>query len=702
MEGTKDFLLELGTEEIPARFLPPVIEQMEALSKAAFEEQSLAYEGLKVYGTPRRLALKVMGLVTMQPDSITEAKGPSLAAAYDAQGNPTKALLGFCKGRQINPQDVLQKEISGNLYIYASKQVPGKPTAEVLPELLLKLIGKLYFPKPMRWGYEEMRFARPIRWLVVLYGDDVLPLTLAGKESGRITRGHRTLGSQEITLAVPGEYESKLEANYVIVDQDKRRRLIEKQIEDTAKACGGFLKKDEELLEEVVYILEYPTALAGSFAEKYLQIPKELVITPMREHQRYFPVYNQDGGLLPNFITVRNGDARYLSQVAEGNEKVLRSRLSDAEFFWREDCKTPLAELAPKLEGIIFHEKLGTVRSKVARLRKLAAYIGKALGFDAGQMQKLDRTVFLMKNDLVSHAVYEFTELQGIMGEYYALHDGEAPEVAASIREHYQPRFAGDDLPQSPIGQAASLADKLDSLMGFLAIGMQPSGSQDPYALRRAAAGCVQIIVRNQLELPLAQLLAAAYELLAADISLTVEREECCSQAAAFLTQRLENLLNEEGIDYDVVNAACAAGTDNLYDTYLRAVALNGYRREAGFAELLAGFKRAANLVRNALAQGELAAGVHLVSEALLAEDAESSLWKEVVETKKQSEDLVAKRQYLAALEAIGNLRSVIDGFFTDVMVMTDDVKLRQNRLALLSNIVALTNGIGDLSLIVA
>jgi len=594
MSDRKDFLLEIGTEEIPARFLPPALKQMRALAAEAMVSKTLDYQQIDIYATPRRLTLIVKGLVTRQLDSKTEIKGPALKSAYDADGAPTKALLGFCKGHGLEPDSLRQKEISGNIYLFADKEIAGQPTVSVLPELVNNFLSKIHFPKPMRWGYQEMRFARPLRWLVVLFGNEVVEMEIADVKADRISRGHRTLGSQQIIIDNADSYLQKLAENFVICDQQQRRQIIWQQINDVAASVGGRVEDDQELLSEVVFLVEYPTALVGSFDKKYLEIPQELVITPMREHQRYFPVYDQSGKLLPLFITVRNGDDRFLKTVTAGNEKVLRARLSDAEFFWHEDLAADLEANVEKLSSVVFHEKIGTLRQKVTRIGKLASLIATKLDYDKEDSLRTQRAALLAKADLVSNVVYEFPELQGIIGEYYALAADEDKFVAQAIREHYMPRFAGDQLPQSRPGIAVSLADKLDSLCCFFAIGMQPTGSQDPYALRRAAAGCTQIIIKNRLYISLQEIFEFAYQLLQQDVP-SIGIEECSGNLLEFFRQRVENFLDEEQVAYDTINAVTAKFGDNILDVLCRVEALRAYRLQPGFAPLMAGFTRAAN-----------------------------------------------------------------------------------------------------------
>lgn len=687
----KDLLFEIGIEEIPARFMEPALNELKKLMAASLEEAGLAYEKLAAYGTPRRITLMINQLAEEQPDREVESKGPAIKAAYDAEGKPTKALQGFCRGQGIDPADVLTKEIKGVQYAYAVKHIAGQKTADILPDMLTAAVHKIYFPKPMRWGWGEMRFARPIRWIVLLFGADVLPLTIAGVKADRFSRGHRFLGSNHIEIASPAAYMDALAKNYVIVDQDIRREKIWKQIQAVASVAGGTVKPDEDLLSELVYILEYPTALLGKFDKKYLDIPEELVVTPMREHQRYFPVYDKAGEkLLANFITVRNGNSEHLDVVAAGNERVLSARLADAAFFWDEDRSHTLEANAPRLEHIVFHEKLGTLSAKVARIQKLALSIADKLDFAPQDKADTERAALLIKCDLVSNAVYEFTELQGIMGEYYARHDGETDQVAAAIREHYLPRFTGDELPKTKAGMALALADRLDSLVGFFSQKMIPTGSQDPYALRRAAIGVTQIILQYQLPLNLVELCTealAAYT----GIAQVQTAEETLSALTGFFRQRLDNALSDEGVTYDVINAAAALDFGCPLINYQKAHALADFKQDEGFGELLAGYKRAGNLLKNITED-------YTVNEATLTEAVEVELLAAETAAEQKLAAAVAAGDYPGALLALAAIRPQIDAFFEQVMVMADDEQVRANRLALLQKLVALTSELGDIS----
>lgn len=696
-------IFEIGTEEIPARFLPSSIKQIEEIASEQFQTLSLAYDEIKVFATPRRLTLCVEGLAEKQADSLVESKGPAVKAAYDADGNPTKALMGFCKGQGIETDAVGTKEINGVSYIYIQKHIVGKETIAVLPEVFKTIITKLYFPKPMRWGYGDFRFARPIHWLTAVFGKQIVPFEFEGVVAGNITRGHRVLGSSEIVLAAADDYEAALEKNFVIADQAKRRDMIKEQINNVAAEIGGQVADDAELLEEVTFILEYPTALVGNFDEKYLDIPKELVITPMREHQRYFPVYNADGGLLPKFITVRNGDAYGLDIVAAGNEKVLRARLADAEFFWKEDLQNPLEGNNDRLKAIVFHEKIGSVYEKVERIQKLSAFIAEKLEYDEKQKAQTAEAASLCKADLVTKAVYEFTELQGIMGEYYALAENRDAQVAQALREHYMPVNAGGELPETACGTAVALADKLDSLCCFFAMDMIPSGSQDPYALRRAAAGFVRIIIENGLKLPLLPCYEYAFSLVAeAAPDLQFDSKVAADKLLQFMKQRLEKCLQDEGMAYDVINAVFAVESDDFTDISLRAKAIAQFRQDDNFAALLAGFRRAANLLKNAVAKKEIEANAQILfNEAVLKEDEEKALVVAIDSVEGDISQAIADKDYMQALKLAGDLRGAIDNFFNGIMVMCDDRELKLNRLAILQGIIALTAGIGDLACLV-
>lgn len=698
---TKDLLFEIGVEEIPARFLPSTVKQMQDLAAAGLGDAGLSYENLRTYATPRRLVLMVDGLIEKAADQESEMKGPAKAAAYDENGQPTRALEGFCKGQGVSIDDLFEKEIKGNTYMFVLRKSSGDLTINLLPQILTTMVEKIAFPKPMRWGYHSLRFARPIHWLVALLGSDIVPISFAGLETDRISRGHRLLGSSHIEIPQPAAYLQLLRDNYVIVDQAERREMIVKSINAVAESFGGSVENDDELLEEVTYILEYPTALAGNFEEKYLAVPEELITTPMVDQQRYFPAYDKNCRLMAKFITVRNGDGRFLDIVAAGNEKVLRARLADAEFFYTEDLKDKMDDKVEELRNVVFHEKLGSMRQKVERIVRFSAYIAEKLDYSEAEKAQTVRAAYLAKADLGSRVVYEFPELQGIIGEYYAKAAGEDEQVAKAIREHYLPRFAGDELPESKAGIAVALADKLDSVAGFFAMGIIPSGSQDPYALRRAASGCVQIIIRNGLNLKMSELLPYAFELLKADATTlqAADMAETATKVIGFLSQRVENLLSEEGVSYDVVNAAKGspvAREGRIIDFFSRAHAMQIYKKTAEFPTILAAMTRAANIIRSGKEEIR-----DSVDESLFVDETESSLYAAVLRMGAAINAAVAACQYDKIMPYLMELVPYVHDFFDKVMVMDKDDNIRANRQALLKQLVAITDEIGDFTKIV-
>ncbi len=685
-----DFLLEIGTEEIPAKFMPGALSQLKELAEKACANYRLAYSAIDTWGTPRRLALYLTNLAPEQQDISLEVKGPAKKAAYDAEGKPTKAVEGFARSQGVQVEELVVREFANGEYLYALKKELGRPTKEVLPEIIPQLISGLNFPKPMRWAYSELRFARPIRWLVALYGSEIIPFTLENITTGRITKGHRFLSQGNLELAEAGEYRSKLaQEGFVLVDQEERRQLIWQQIQELATTEGGKVELDEDLLAEVVQILEYPTALCGKFEPEFLEIPKEALITPMREHQRYFPVLDAEGNLMNKFITVRNGGTHGLDIVREGNEKVLRARLADARFFYQEDLKLPLAQYVDRLQKIVFQESLGTIYEKVERLGKLVDYLAEQTAQDKQDKTTALRAAYLTKADLVTNMVYEFPELQGIMGSKYAVKTGETAEVATAIVEHYLPRFAGDSLPASMAGTLVSIADKLDTIVGIFAIGIQPTGSQDPYALRRQALGVSHMILQNDLRLALPDLIAQAYAGYAGK-NLQLSLAEVQQEVGEFFKLRLRNIMMDRGLSYDVVDAVLAAGYAYPADAWQRAEALAQAKQEVTFATLLTAYTRANNLAKKA-------AGDQIKPE-LFTESVETALFEAFLQIQQQAGQEQAQGNYLNWFREATTLQEPIDNFFNGVMVMAPEEAIRTNRLALLQQISDFYNRIADLS----
>ena len=672
----KNLLFEIGVEEIPARFMAGSIADLVKTAKKALTEARLDFEDVRGMGTPRRLTLFVDGLAERQADLKEELKGPAKKAAFDAEGNPTKALQGFLRSKGLTEQDITVKEMKGGEYVFATKEEKGEDAMSVLPELLVNTVLSLKFPKPMRWSDHELRFIRPIHWIVAMLGTEIVPVQIVDVKSGNVTRSHRFYGSGDIVIESPETYIDQLRDNYVMVDPEERRTVIKEQIAAIEKENNVVVEKDEELLDEVVFLLEYPTALMGSFEEKYLRIPKEAVITPMKEHQRYFPVMNEDGDLLPHFVTVRNGLPRNIEIVTAGNEKVLRARLADAEFFYDEDLKIDLGSNVERLKPIVFHITMGTLFEKVERMVDLAGYLAGKLGADA---EKAKRGAYLAKADLVSNMVYEFPELQGIMGEYYSVAQGEDKEVGQSIRESYMPRFAGDDLPESKLGMIVSIADKIDSVVGFFSMDLEPTGSQDPYALRRQAMGITQIILKGDLELNFGELIDVAYDQIASRYETKRTKEETKARVYSFMAQRLNNVLSEAGLAYDTANAVMCDTPDDFCLIRKKGEALEDFRKNENFEPLMAGFTRVNNLAKNA----ESAA----FDEAVFTESAEKELVAAYKELKDKSASALAADDFEGAFNAIAALRAPIDAFLTDIMVMCDDEALKAGRLGLLKSI---------------
>lgn len=710
-------LFEIGTEEIPAKFMPGILKQLKELAAAKMQELRIPFEDITVYGTPRRMAFIAGGVAETQADVVVEAKGPSVKIAY-VSGAPSKAAQGFARGQGVDVKDLVVRDN----YVYAVKHLAGQPVVELLPGLLMDILTSLSFPKTMRWADYEFRFVRPIRWMVALFGDQIIPVEICGVKSGKFSMGHRFMqqslkaaaesqgllsaalskvgnkvysalagvkGAVEIPSA--GDYKKVMYDNFVMVDQDERRALILQQIKDLAAQNGGEAEINEDLLEEVNYLVEWPTALCGKFEEKFLSLPKECIITPMREHQRYFPVLDEDGNLLNKFITVRNGGSEHLDIVTHGNERVLRARLSDAEFFFNEDRATKLEDRLEKLKTVSFQEGLGNMYDKSERLVKMAEMLRFAINTPVDE-EELRRCALLCKTDLVTGMVIEFTELQGVMGREYALLDGEKPEVATGIFEHYLPRFAGDALPATTIGRIVGIGDKLDNICATFSRGLAPTGSQDPYALRRQALGVINILLDANYHISLAKIIAGTLYLL--DIK-PEETGKLVPQIMEFFKQRLRNLLMDQGIRYDVIDAVFAdKRNDDMVDLAVRCKALAAYV-EAGNAEPLVQISvRVSNLCKKI--EKEVA-----ISGALFKDESENKLHEVVAAVSKKIIPEIVLYDYAAVLKAGEKVIEPVNTFFDNVMVMDEDENVKNNRLAMLEEVRGIVNAVGDLSLLV-
>lgn len=710
-------LFEIGTEEIPAKFMPGILKQLKELAAAKMQELRIPFEDITVYGTPRRMAFIAGGVAETQADVVVEAKGPSVKIAY-VSGAPSKAAQGFARGQGVDVKDLVVRDN----YVYAVKHLAGQPVIELLPGLLTDILTSLTFPKTMRWADYEFRFVRPIRWMVALFGDQIIPVEICGVKSGKFSMGHRFMqqslkaaaesqgllsaalskvgnkvysalagvkGAVEIPSA--GDYKKVMYDNFVMVDQDERRALILQQIKDLAAQNGGEAEINEDLLEEVNYLVEWPTALCGKFEEKFLSLPKECIITPMREHQRYFPVLDEDGNLLNKFITVRNGGSEHLDIVTHGNERVLRARLSDAEFFFNEDRATKLEDRLEKLKTVSFQEGLGNMYDKSERLVKMAEMLRFAINTPVDE-EELRRCALLCKTDLVTGMVIEFTELQGVMGREYALLDGEKPEVATGIFEHYLPRFAGDALPATTIGRIVGIGDKLDNICATFSRGLAPTGSQDPYALRRQALGVINILLDANYHISLAKIIAGTLYLL--DIK-PEETGKLVPQIMEFFKQRLRNLLMDQGIRYDVIDAVFAdKRNDDMVDLAVRCKVLAAYV-EAGNAEPLVQVSvRVSNLCKKI--EKEVA-----ISGALFKDESENKLHEVVAAVSKEIIPEIVLYDYAAVLKAGEKVIEPVNTFFDNVMVMDEDENVKNNRLAMLEEVRGIVNAVGDLSLLV-
>lgn len=681
-------LLEIGVEELPSRFGQTTLDQIENNLSKLLKEERINFDNIEKYATPRRLTFVIKNLADKATDLEEEVKGPAKKIAVDDDGNFTKPALGFMKSKGLDPENVYFKQLGNAEYLFGTIKQEGKHTSEVLKNIVPEAIKNVTFPKAMRWGGKNMRFARPIRWMVALLNNEVLDIDLEGIKSSNITRGHRFLGEKEFEVNSVEEYFEKLDKNFVVLDQHKRKEMIREQAIEVAKSLGGEVELDEDLLEEITFLVEYPTAFYGEFDEEYVKLPKEVVTTPMKEHQRYFPV-SKDGKLLPNFIAVRNGDSNRIDLVKAGNEKVLRARLADALFFYHEDTKKPLESFVDKLQTVVFQAKLGTVYDKTLRIEKLSQVILNELNMTESKENTL-RAAKLCKADLVTNMVFEFTELQGIMGRDYAQVSGENEEVCQGIFEHYLPRFAGDILPETNTGIALSIADKLDSIAGFFAIGIKPSGSQDPYALRRQALGILSILLDRKLSVNLNNLINAALDNYS---NLEFNKEEVASQIVEFFVERVKNLFKDLGIRYDVIDAVLNNNLDDISDIHTRALELNRWLQKDELVEMLTAFNRVATLAEKATTD--------IVKEDLLKEDAEIKLYNGFKEIKSNVESLLLDKKYNEALDAFATLRPLVDNLFDNVMVMDKDEAIKENRLGLLKQIYSTMLTICDLSKIV-
>jgi glycyl-tRNA synthetase beta chain len=679
----KDLFLEIGCEEIPAGFIPKALADMELLLKRELESARLEYGEIVTLGTPRRLVLAVKALAERQPDAELTAMGPAKSVAYDAQGKPTRAAEGFARGQGVDVASLKLVATEKGEYLAAVKSEIGRDTSELLTEMLPRLMSAIPFKKSMRWSDLEVKFARPIHWIVALFDGVVIPFSFGNIDSGSVSRGHRFMANTTFPVRDFAQYLQECERHFVIPDPAQRKEIIRREIARVAKLAGGNVLPDEGLLEQVTFLVEYPSAVAGSFSPDFLAVPREVLITSMREHQRYFSLVDDAGKLLPGFITINNTLTEDPSVVVKGNERVLRARLSDARFFFEEDKKIPLESRVESLKSVVYQAKLGTSYEKMERFRALAASLAAAL--NPAVVAKVQRAATLCKADLVTGMVGEFPEVQGIMGREYALHAGENPEVANAIAEHYLPTQAGGELPASDIGAFVSLADKMDTICGCFSVGLIPTGSADPYALRRSALGVINIILEKGYRRKLSCFIGEALDLLAAKMNRP--QEDVQRDVLEFFRVRFVNLLADR-YPGDVVDAVVALGFDDMVEALAKIAALAEFRKRADFGPLAVAFKRVCNIVK----EGEDTP----VSAALFQDPAEGALHAALQSVSGTVGVAVASGDYLAALSGIATLKDGVDLFFEKVMVMAEDERVRCNRLALLTGVARLFGQVAD------
>jgi len=683
---SRTLLFEIGTEEIPSAPLYAAISQLKLDAEEALREARLEHGTVETFGAPRRLVLRVTELAERQEDQSLRVKGPALKAAFDADGNPTKAAEGFARGQGIDVSALEKVEDEKGAYVYAVVERVGQQTADVLPDVLAGLAAQIDWPKSMRWGESETRFVRPVRWLLALFGSDVVPVRFAGLAAGRTTAGLRFLESALVEVSSADEYGAAMSRSRVVYDQEARAERIRDGIDTAAVGAGGRAVVPEKVFAEVVNLVEYPTVGVGRFDQEFLEVPREVLETAMESHQRYFPLEGADGALMPAFVVVHNGDPQLTEQIVGGHERVIRARLADAAFFYREDLQRSLESYVAQLDGIVFQEKLGTLGDKVARVEALAAALAELADIGAAETAEAVRAAHLCKADLVTHAVVEFPSLQGVMGGYYAIASGETDGVANAIVEHYMPRYATDGVPSTLAGRVVSVADKLDTMVGIFGIGMPPTGSADPYALRRGAIGILSMVLEG-LGLTLDESIAAAL----AGYRDTHDFDAGAVGAAVkeFIVGRLEGVLRDRGNRYDTVAAVLAVSADDPADALKRCEALTPFRGREDIADLSVAFTRAKNLAKPEL-------GTETDPAIMGAEEA--ALVDALAEAEQATGASLAVGDYTAALGVLASLRGPIDAFFDEVLVMAEDERLRENRLRLLNRMVALFMGVADFS----
>ena len=687
---TENCLVELGTEELPPKALKSLGEAFATQFEAALSQADLSFDSVSWFAAPRRLAVYVSGLAEGQADKVVEKRGPAVSAAFDADGNPTKAAQGWARGNGIDVSDAERLVTDKGEWLLHKAHVPGQTIAELLESLINQAVSKLPIPKPMRWGNYNTQFIRPVHTLCVLYGSEVVNVSVLGLTSGRVVQGHRFHGEGRFELDHADNYASALEQQYVLADFEARKDKVRQQLEDAAKNLSLKPDYDEELLEEIASLVEWPVVLQAGFDKGFLEVPKEALIYTMKDDQKYVPLLDSDGALSNTFLFVTNIESHDASQVISGNEKVIRPRLADAEFFFNSDKKTTLESRLESLETVLFQKQLGTLKEKSERISALSAFIASQI--DANETQAA-RAGLLAKTDLMSNMVMEFPDVQGVMGKYYALNDGEDAPVAEALYEQYMPRFAGDALPSSGVSASVALADKLDTLVGIFGIGQLPKGDKDPFALRRAAIGVLRIVTELSLPLDLETLVSKAIDVYGDKLT----NAETQTQVVDFVLGRFNALLQDQAIAIDVIQAVAARRPTKPSDYLARVHAVDKFKALEEAEALAAANKRVANIL--AKQNVEVTATVN-IDESLLAEDAEKALYVELKAAQKEVEIAVPSQDYTRILTTLATLRNVIDNFFDNVMVMADDEAVKHNRLALLSLLRQLFLTTADISIL--
>ncbi len=684
-----EILFEIGTEEIPALFVKRALTDIKEIARDMLTTNRVGFEAIETYGTPRRLVLHVTGVEERQKDEVRRIMGPPRAVAFDEGGRPTPAASGFARKQGVSVDALKVVATERGEYVCVEKEIKGRDVRKLLPEVLPEVIKRLSFPKTMRWGNSDITFARPIHWILAIADGEILPFEYGGIRSGDLTRGHPFLAPGPFPVHSFEEYREVLRKASVVFDQRERERIIREGIERAASEVGGKVYRDEDLVEEVTYLVENPVVLRGSFPEEFLDLPKEVLIHAMRSHQRYFSIIDERGELLPFFITVANTEGRDRRIIIKGNERVLKARLEDARFYFEEDRKVPLEKRVEELKGVVFHSRLGTSYEKMLRFRELARMMAKALCPEKEAI--VDRVAYLCKADLVTEMVGEFPELQGVMGREYALLNGEDREVAQAIYEHYLPTTSGDRVPETEAGAIVSIADKLDTILGCFSVGIQPTGAADPYGLRRQAIGVINIIVEKGWRLPLKELIEEGLRLLKE--KRTRDEEEVKREVEEFFKARLYNQLISSGYPHDVIDAVLSSGWDDIVDAVNRVKALSSFKGTPDYKPLGLTIKRILNITRG-FTPGK-------VDPSLFEEEMERELYQAYLDIKERVTPLLEDGRYREVLEELLHFKGPVDRFFDHVMVMVEDEAVRSNRLTLLSMVGGLFNRIGDFSKLV-